>query len=229
MFSFLSNSAPSGRQRNAFTLIELLVVIAIIAILAAILFPVFARARENARRSSCQSNLKQIGLGMMQYTQDYDERYLAQVINTDPTTTLQFGAILQPYLKSKQVFVCPSAAGSNLPLTADYPTGATATQDHNWVVAPPTQGGDFLGSYAMNVQFYSTGAKSLAEITRPSEIALFFDAAWPESYGSGDAKFAAPSQRHLEGANICFADGHVKFGIGKKVYNNPDLFNPVLP
>src|SRR5688500_6579567 len=60
--------------RNGFTLIELLVVIAIIAILAAILFPVFARARENARRSSCQSNMKQLGLGMMQYTQDYDEK-----------------------------------------------------------------------------------------------------------------------------------------------------------
>lgn len=62
-------------HRKAFTLIELLVVIAIIAILASILFPVFARARENARRTSCVSNLKQLGLGMMQYTQDYDERY----------------------------------------------------------------------------------------------------------------------------------------------------------
>ena len=62
-------------KRSGFTLIELLVVIAIIAILAAILFPVFARARENARRTSCVSNLKQIGLGIMQYTQDYDERY----------------------------------------------------------------------------------------------------------------------------------------------------------
>src|SRR5688500_3211019 len=65
------------RKNRAFTLIELLVVIAIIAILAAILFPVFARARENARRASCQSNLKQIGLGVMQYVQDYDERYPA--------------------------------------------------------------------------------------------------------------------------------------------------------
>src|SRR5690606_14073104 len=62
-------------QKRGFTLIELLVVIAIIAILAAILFPVFARARENARRTSCLSNLKQIGLGVMQYVQDYDEMY----------------------------------------------------------------------------------------------------------------------------------------------------------
>ena len=71
------NSVRSGRRRinAAFTLIELLIVIAIITILAAILFPVFARARENARRSACQSNLKQLGLGIAQYTQDYDERY----------------------------------------------------------------------------------------------------------------------------------------------------------
>ena len=64
-----------SRARKGFTLIELLVVIAIISILAAILFPVFARARENARRASCMSNLKQLGLGMMMYIQDYDERY----------------------------------------------------------------------------------------------------------------------------------------------------------
>lgn len=66
--------AGSLRLPRAFTLIELLVVIAIITLLAAILFPVFARARENARRSSCQSNLKQIGIGIAQYTQDYDEK-----------------------------------------------------------------------------------------------------------------------------------------------------------
>ena len=69
------NTKPITKTRSAFTLIELLVVIAIIAILAAILFPVFARARENARRSSCTSNLKQIGIGILQYVQDYDETY----------------------------------------------------------------------------------------------------------------------------------------------------------
>ena len=92
-------------RKRGFTLIELLVVIAIIAILAAILFPVFARARENARKSNCQSNLKQIGLATMQYAQDYDETYhLAWTLN--PTT--RYPRLLQPYMKNLDVFVCPS-------------------------------------------------------------------------------------------------------------------------
>lgn len=102
-----------GKARlKGFTLIELLVVIAIIAILAAILFPVFARARENARRASCQSNLKQIGLGIMQYTQDYDERMPALVANTNPW--YGWVQLTQPYIKSYQLFQCPSesTAGS---------------------------------------------------------------------------------------------------------------------
>ena len=95
-------------------MIELLVVIAIIAILAAILFPVFARARENARRAqSCQSNLKQIGLGILQYTQDYDETYpLGNVNNISINGTLTNGVpwqyTVQPYVKSTQLFKCPS-------------------------------------------------------------------------------------------------------------------------
>ena len=98
--------------RRAFTLVELLVVIAIIAILAAILFPVFARARENARRSSCQSNLKQIGLGAMQYTQDNDEMTVRSWSGPDngPSDAQRYKWMdaIQPYLKSEQIFSCPS-------------------------------------------------------------------------------------------------------------------------
>src|SRR5262245_48870524 len=72
---FPCRTSARTRTPNAFTLIELLIVIAIIALLAAILFPVFARAREKARQSACASNLKQIGMGILQYTQDFDERY----------------------------------------------------------------------------------------------------------------------------------------------------------
>jgi prepilin-type N-terminal cleavage/methylation domain-containing protein/prepilin-type processing-associated H-X9-DG protein len=93
------------RPRTGFTLIELLVVIAIISIIAAILFPVFARARENARKASCQSNLKQVGLGFAMYIQDYDERFPNR-LTTSQTTTWRSN--LQPYIKSTQVFKCPS-------------------------------------------------------------------------------------------------------------------------
>jgi prepilin-type N-terminal cleavage/methylation domain-containing protein/prepilin-type processing-associated H-X9-DG protein len=125
---------PAQRRSSGFTLIELLVVIAIIAILAAILFPVFARARENARRASCQSNLKQIGLGFLQYAQDYDEKlalpYWTQPGSimhypTDFTTPVplsydaQTGTVLSwvdeiyPYVKNTQIFTCPSDALAN--------------------------------------------------------------------------------------------------------------------
>lgn len=94
----------TSHRCSGFTLIEVLVVIAVIAILAAILFPTFARARENARRSSCQSNLHQIGLGFAQYTKDYDDHYplglQADWNNGWPTT-------VQPYIQSVEVFRCP--------------------------------------------------------------------------------------------------------------------------
>ena len=104
-------------MRRGFTLIELLVVIAIIAILAAILFPVFAKAREKARQASCMSNLKQIALGLLMYVQDYDERMpFVKILypgHADPTEDpvddpLAPMTVLNPYIKNNQIFVCPS-------------------------------------------------------------------------------------------------------------------------
>jgi len=97
-------------KRVGFTLIELLVVIAIIAILAAILFPVFAKAREKARQSSCASNLKQLGLALMQYAQDYDERY--PMMYRYMPDLYWWADVTQPYIKNYQLLVCPSGSYS---------------------------------------------------------------------------------------------------------------------
>lgn len=146
-------------KRKGFTLIELLVVIAIIAILASILFPVFARARENARRSSCQSNLKQIGLGLLQYAQDNDESmpYIyGGCVNRGCTGTPSdiyngylWQDVIYPYVKSEGVFNCPSerfgADNSTdiLPFKyvdpASYPSANVRGTYHK-----------FIGSYAIN-------------------------------------------------------------------------------
>lgn len=125
-------------RKKAFTLIELLVVIAIIAILAAILFPVFGRAREKARQTSCQSNLKQFMLGIMQYTQDYDEKMplsISSVNQVGPKLAAsagvpEFNVTLQimPYVKSQQVFQCPDDTG--------FPTPTTATANGTAIAVP---------------------------------------------------------------------------------------------
>jgi prepilin-type N-terminal cleavage/methylation domain-containing protein len=123
-------------HRNAFTLIELLVVIAIIAILAAILFPVFAQAREQARKATCLSNMKQIGLGMQMYVQDYDETFPCILIHPNSSWSGASGGVdgvdgysldgkpyhswyltplrLDPYIKNKQVWACPSDSNAKL-------------------------------------------------------------------------------------------------------------------
>jgi prepilin-type N-terminal cleavage/methylation domain-containing protein/prepilin-type processing-associated H-X9-DG protein len=207
--------------KRAFTLIELLVVIAIIAILAAILFPVFARARENARRASCMSNLKQIGLGFMMYSQDYDEHLpysFNYYIYTGSTsgTLVWWEDTLQPYVKSRQLFICPS---ESTPTTYTYGrSGTVPVSTFGYPVSITT-------SYAANESVVATTSGSsaptaLASLVNPATTIIMSDIL------SGDMELSlrycddpnAPGwstsfvdKRHLDGANFLWADGHVKW------------------
>jgi prepilin-type N-terminal cleavage/methylation domain-containing protein/prepilin-type processing-associated H-X9-DG protein len=207
------HSLRTVRTRSGFTLIELLVVIAIIAILAAILFPVFARARENARRSSCQSNLKQIGLGVMQYTQDYDEKLPRSFANAQSSScpaadrrpnndTLWFQ--LEPYLKSTQVLVCPSF------------TGATPTRSYGYNYIHL---GD--GCAAGSVRSLASIAEVAQTIMMTDQVGANTDWAYSARYwlrNDSTATWANHSgstsgdvdDRHLETVNTLWVDGHVK-------------------
>jgi prepilin-type N-terminal cleavage/methylation domain-containing protein/prepilin-type processing-associated H-X9-DG protein len=181
-------------RSQGFTLIELLVVIAIIAILAAILFPVFAKAREKARTSSCSSNLKQIGVAIMQYTQDYDEK-LPFRKPAGATENLSWRVLVQPYVKSTQVFVCPSNRRNN-DTAMDGMRRSYACNGH--------------GSF--NTPMKEANGSALAAIDAPASLILVCESTREYSEmpldwgGSGDMLFAG----HASMTNVAFADGHVK-------------------
>ena len=229
-------------HKRAFTLIELLVVIAIIAILAAILFPVFARARESARRASCLSNLKQVGLGVMMYTQDYDEKYPRaiqkneRVLEIDGIKDASFSGdrawywmkIIYPYIKSVQVFRCPSSSSEDV-----------------------TQGN--YGANRTVMGYYSDATQSLASVDSPASTYMIMDsgaymiqasraASSPNSYWyfPGTSQFVGDSAsdlgmtgwrihdfevgRHFDGANMSFADGHAKWLKSQTVFNEAQKY-----
>jgi prepilin-type N-terminal cleavage/methylation domain-containing protein/prepilin-type processing-associated H-X9-DG protein len=185
-------------RRLGFTLIELLVVIAIIAILAAILFPVFARAREKARQTSCLSNLKQLSLGLLMYMQDYDERMPILFSGTGWWYQTWKSRIL-PYVKNGQIYACPSTQFGGDPIdTGSYGVNAYL--------------GELSGSEGI----------AMAQVTMPSQTIMigenndgdwpiepnpsYIDASlclWPEP---GNIKPV-----HFDGSNLSFVDGHAKW------------------
>ena len=215
--------------RRGFTLIELLVVIAIIAILAAILFPVFARAREKARQTSCLSNLKQLGLAINMYLQDYDERFpFNRGYNhgaTYPPVVQYYSwvVLIEPYVKNSQVFVCPS-------------------DDSPWAYTYPVNNTRVEGSYMYNCAFPGTGYSSyngyrgdhintppvwdcyrLAECLTPAETWVFQDSYVPNghslTYTRNTYGWQGITQQgpvHNGGLNFAFVDGHAKWFSGEQ-------------
>lgn len=183
----------SGKHKNivGFTLIELLVVIAIIAVLAAILFPAFAQVREKARATACLSNLKQIGLGLMQYSQDYDEQLPPAWIgyDPDPAKSIAFPGkarwmdVIQPFVKSTEIFTCPDSNTKYVPVPNDKKVSDT----------DPATGQAYAnenGGYAMNVAYFwdananpptpipdvsGKSTRSLASLPDPSGTMYVFD------------------------------------------------------
>lgn len=241
---------PAKRLSSGFTLIELLVVIAIISLLAAILFPVFGRARENARRATCQSNLKQIGLAINQYLQDYDEKYVQNCYmnsnqQTDPTMPgamflsgtaasgdhrMTWMDFLMPYTKSVQIYQCPSVTDKTH-ASYGYQAG--------------------FGGSSNNCANYILGCTdswkpiASAVVNRPSQITmvaeynssiLSYTIMPPYFYNSLNNINANYTSNqvvtHLEGNNTLYADGHVKWRSAATIRTFGSLWqacNPAAP
>jgi len=190
----------ASMRKRGFTLIELLVVIAIIAILAAILFPVFARARENARKATCQSNLKQIGLGARMYSQDYDEMVLPSYWYGAWWTTL-----IAPYTKNTGIYKCPSVTGAYGAAHNHANLGYNSSYSETQIAYP-----------SETIHFCDTGQVTAATAGGPPGT-------WLETGAAGALYFRTPNNmpyydtdpyrpfpRHLNMCNCVFVDGHAK-------------------
>lgn len=189
----------SQRKTQGFTLIELLVVIAIIAILAAILFPVFAKAREKARTASCQSNLKQIALSASMYAQDYDEHQL-RAWSYDPTGWAMWYNMISPYVKNTQIFECPSLGG-----TIGYNL-------NRWAGC-----GSCVGRALAQVQRPAEILLAMDAWAGSRTCLLpYWPGSWTEDCQAKPAAAAPDGSRsdrirHNGGINCAFVDGHVKW------------------
>ena len=210
-------------SRRGFTLIELLVVIAIIAILAAILFPVFAQAREAARKITCISNLRNLSGAIMLYTQDYDEELPLGAYSTG-TDFLAWNDLTLPYTRNTAIWHCPSSR-----LAKTDANGKITTHFGYNVLYLTTLALDF--SNANNHH-----AVSLAAINEPTDTVVMVDAqaSVAQSWCGDDGKFllppsaadadcwGRPAPLHMEGSSVCWADGHVTWRKPSQYYLGQD-------
>jgi prepilin-type N-terminal cleavage/methylation domain-containing protein/prepilin-type processing-associated H-X9-DG protein len=213
------------KRQKAFTLIELLVVIAIIAILAAILFPVFAQAREKARAIACLSNSKQIGLALLMYAQDYDETFPGIWVGWPKTNWAQ---VTLPYIKNLGIFTCPSRPNR-------WWSGGLNTRDPNFANEPDRRMGIGCNAHTLGqgtrgggaCRYAQSGVQGapLASIVSPAEFYLGGDSRcyWSGTYGDNICDqiaawswAVAPAFRHNKNANFIYSDGHSK--VNRKDY-----------
>jgi prepilin-type N-terminal cleavage/methylation domain-containing protein/prepilin-type processing-associated H-X9-DG protein len=215
------SAAPTRRpaRSRGFTLIELLVVIAIISILASMIFPAFGRAREQARKSVCASNLRQIGMGVLQYTQDWDELYPIgyNCYDMGKPADRYVSVVLNPYIKSTQIWDCPSWTGRYTAAALDY------TGNYSYVT-PVTLGGSTIGTNVIGIPDPSTDTnppysppRSLAAVSDSAKYPLFFCGTAPGQTatptinahtGINDEQWLTSG---IGGTTVLFADGHTKY------------------
>jgi len=228
----------ASRRRQGFTLIELLVVIAIIAILAAILFPVFAQARGAARKASCQSNLKQIATAWTMYAQDYDETTIPVRIGGAGSQAFRWNEIVQPYVKNLGILVCPSNPNRggitySYSFSAGGPSGRSMSQIP--VVANTPIFVDALGSTnpLQSLIFLIPGgtggpATIIPRRLNPNNLNI------PGAVHQDNQEAYPFAYVHADNANYAFADGHVKslhfITIQtSEIWNNNANFNRGVP